>query len=150
MGVFILFSIIIQPFVNESKNSIIKLDFLFLLGVIFMAMTEQQIMARASDYFDEHADDVLYYEWHGSIFEISCYPKIFEAAKEQYLYDIKNEDLEDIKEVYEADNGDVPEYSKDAIDQLSLFGIGYVFNDTEIHNFIEDIAMEARQQNPLR
>lgn len=110
-----------------------------------MAVTEQQIMARASDYFDEHADDVLYYEWHSSIFEISCYPKIFEAAKEQYLYDIKNEDLEDIKEVYDADDGDVPEYSEDAIDQLSLFGIEYVFNDTEIHNFIEDIAMEAQE-----
>ena len=110
-----------------------------------MALTEQQIMARASDYFDNHADDVLYYEWHGSIFEISCYPKVFKEAKEQYLYDIENEDLEDIMETYEACNGDVPEYDQGGVDQLSLFGIEYVFNDTEIHNFIEDIAMEAQE-----
>lgn len=109
-----------------------------------MAVTKQEIMAKANDYFDNHADDVLYYEWHGSIFEISCYPKAFKEAKEQYLYDIEG-NLDDIKEVYEADNGDVPEYSKDAIDQLSLFGIEYVFNDTEIYDFIDDIAMEAQE-----
>lgn len=110
-----------------------------------MAVTKQEIMAKANDYFDNHADDVLYYEWHGSIFEISCYPKVFKEAKEQYLYDIENEDLEDIMETYEADNGNVPEYDRSAIDQLDLFGIEYVFNDTEIHNFIEDIAMEAQE-----
>lgn len=109
-----------------------------------MAVTKQEIMAKANDYFDNHADDVLYYEWHGSIFEISCYPKVFKEAKEQYLYDIEG-NLDDIKETYEADNGNVPEYDRSAIDQLDLFGIEYVFNDTEIHNFIEDIAMEAQE-----
>lgn len=109
-----------------------------------MAVTKQEIMAKANDYFDNHADDVLYYEWHGSIFEISCYPKVFKEAKEQYLYDIEG-NLDDIKETYEADNGNVPEYDRSAIDQLDLFGIEYVFNDTEIYNFIEDIAMEAQE-----
>ena len=107
-----------------------------------MAVTKQEIMAKANDYFDNHADDVLYYEWHGSIFEISCYPKVFKEAKEQYLYDIEG-NLDDIKETYEADNGNVPEYDRSAIDQLDLFGIEYVLDDTHIYGFIDDIAMEA-------
>lgn len=109
-----------------------------------MAVTKQEIMAKANDYFDNHADDVLYYEWHGSIFEISCYPKVFKEAKEQYLYDIEG-NLDDIKETYEADNGNVPEYDRSAIDQLDLFGIEYVLDDTHIYGFIEDIAMEAQE-----
>lgn len=109
-----------------------------------MAVSKQEIMAKANDYFDNHADDVLYYEWHGSIFEISCYPKVFKEAKEQYLYDIEG-NLDDIKETYEADNGNVPEYDRSAIDQLDLFGIEYVLDDTHIYGFIEDIAMEAQE-----
>lgn len=109
-----------------------------------MAVSKQEIMAKANDYFDNHADDVLYYEWHGSIFEISCYPKVFKEAKEQYLYDIEG-NLDDIKETYEADNGNVPEYDRSAIDQLDLFGIEYVLDDTHIYGFIEDIAMEVQE-----
>lgn len=69
----------------------------------------------------------------------------FQRGQGTILYDLENEDLEDIMETYEACNGDVPEYDQGGVDQLSLFGIEYVFNDTEIHNFIEDIAMEAQE-----